>query len=76
MENISGQTNDTILATVISFRNLKNDRQPPPVVTFQHVTLEERSATLAEQLNDQDRYALTEKNIVDQVNYCDNLLGE
>jgi hypothetical protein len=48
----------------------------PPVVTFQHVTLEEFSATLSEQLNDQDRYALSEKNIVDQVNYRDNLLAE
>ena len=48
----------------------------PPVVTFQNVTLEELSATLAEQPSDQDRYALAEKIIVDQVNYRDNLLAE
>jgi hypothetical protein len=49
---------------------------PPCVVTFQHVTLEELSSTLAEQPNDQDRYALAEKIIVDQVNYRDTLLAE
>ena len=48
----------------------------PPVVAFQYVTLEELSVTLEEQPNDQDRYVLSEKIIVDQVNHRDNLLAE
>ena len=43
---------------------------------LKNVTLEELSATLAEQPNDQDRYALAQKTMVDQVNYRDNLLAE
>ena len=48
----------------------------PPVVAFQYVTLEELSVTLEEQPNDQDRYVLSEKIIVEQVTHRDNLLSE
>ena len=46
----------------------------PPVVKY--VTLEELSSTLAEQTNDQDRYDLAEKIIVEQVTHRDQLLAE
>ena len=46
------------------------------MVSFQHVTVEELSSTLERQTNDQDRYALVEKIIVDQVNFRDNLIAE
>jgi uncharacterized coiled-coil protein SlyX len=46
----------------------------PPMVKY--VTLEELSSTLAEQTNDQDRYDLAEKIIVDQVTHLDQLLAE
>ena len=46
------------------------------MVPFGHVTLEELSSTLGGQTNDQDRYALAEKIIVDQVNHRDKLLEE
>jgi uncharacterized coiled-coil protein SlyX len=39
-------------------------------------TLEELSSTLAEQTNDQDRYDLAEKNIVEKVTHRDQLLAE
>ena len=41
-----------------------------------YVTLEELSATLVEQTNDQDRYDLAEKIIVEQVTHRDQLLAE
>ncbi len=41
-----------------------------------YVTLEELSSTLAEQTNDQDRYDLAEKIIVEQVTHRDQLLAE
>jgi len=47
----------------------------PPMVSFEHVTLEELSSNLTGQTNDQDRYTLTEKIIVDQLNHRDTLLG-
>ena len=46
------------------------------MVPFQHVTLEELSSTLVTQTNDQDRYTLAQKIIVDPVNYRDTLLTE
>jgi hypothetical protein len=46
----------------------------PPVVNY--VTLEELSSTLVEQTNDQDRYDLAEKIIVEQVTHRDHLLAE
>jgi uncharacterized coiled-coil protein SlyX len=46
----------------------------PPMVKY--VTLEELSSTLAEQTNDQDRYDLAEKIIVEQVTHRDHLLAE
>jgi hypothetical protein len=46
------------------------------MVSFEHVTLEELSFTLVGWTNDQDRYALTKKIIVDQVNHRDTLLPE
>ena len=41
-----------------------------------YVTLEELSSTLAEQTNDQDRYDLAEKIVVEQVTHRDHLLAE
>ena len=48
----------------------------PNTMLMGTATMEELSSTLAEQVNDQDRYALAETIIVAQVTLCDKLVEE